>query len=78
MQTTKIDSRRNRKPNRPITSKETESSNQKHFTQKKILSFNCTKPQPSHIFSMQQLDPDISNDTADQTHAIVYTMDIYL
>ena len=27
---------------------------------------------------MQQLDPDISNDTADQTHAIVYTMDIYL
>ena len=39
MQTTKIDSRRNRKPNRPITSKETESSNQKHFTQKKILYF---------------------------------------
>ena len=45
---------------------------------RKILFFNWTKPHPSLIFSMQQLGPDISNGTADQTRAIVYTVDIYL
>lgn len=45
---------------------------------KRKLFFNWTKPQPSYILSAQQLDPDISNGTADQTHAIVYTMNIYL
>lgn len=44
----------------------------------KSFFFNWTKPHPSLIFSMQQLDPDISNGTADQTRAIVDTVDIYL